>query len=269
MRIAQTLTSGILIRQDFRDSVRFVMFATGLEDWEYATYGGTAFVVSFRGKRLGITCRHVFKDFDWRRLVITEAKFGKKHIAGLKAIFLPSSPTKEAIDTDLLDVAVIEFDDDVDANFFTDPPYIIDANTAGMSREGDSLRVNGVLKDESEIDGPDVTPVFALLEFQDHGAASDDPTLRKAYAEFAKPAKFKSVTGISGSPVFNVTTGTLCGMAVRGGLVGQTCTLWYVDIVDIVQMLDGITTGRLEASYRKMLRRRLNDSAMKGAARSR
>src|SRR6266852_9221072 len=72
MKITQTLRSGIALQQDFRDSVRFVMFETGLEGWEYATHGGTAFVVNFHGKLFGLTCRHCFGDFDWRQLSLTE-----------------------------------------------------------------------------------------------------------------------------------------------------------------------------------------------------
>lgn len=35
MRITQTFSSGIIIvRQDFRDAVRFVFFDTGLEEWQ-------------------------------------------------------------------------------------------------------------------------------------------------------------------------------------------------------------------------------------------
>jgi hypothetical protein len=36
-------------------------------------------------------------------------------------------------------------------------------------------------------------------------------------AEFKDP-EFASVTGISGSPVFDVTANALCGMVVRGGM---------------------------------------------------
>lgn len=47
MRVTQTLSSGLVIRQDFRDPVRFVFFDTGLYEWQYATHGGTMFVVRF------------------------------------------------------------------------------------------------------------------------------------------------------------------------------------------------------------------------------
>ncbi len=260
MEFAQIIINGITIRQDFSRSVRFVMFATGVDGWEYATHGGTAFVVNFRGKLFGLTCRHVLTDFNWSQLAITEARFGTQ-LAGLKAIYYPSDPRGEAVDTDIFDVAVIEFADHVAASFFTDPAYIINANTCGGgSREGDVLRVNGVLKEKSDLSGPEIAPVFALLDFVDRGATSTDPSLREAYVEFALP-DFTSVTGISGSPVFNVTTGKLCGMTVRAGLVKRACTLWYIDIVDIMYLLDAIVSGRPETNYQKTILRRLPDTA--------
>jgi hypothetical protein len=225
MRITQQLSTGITVRQDFRDSVRFVMFQTDVQGWEYATHGGTAFIVNFRGKPLGLTCRHVLRDFYWGQLAITAAKFGRKgsQFAALKSLAYPSGPRGEAVGTDILDVAIMEFADDVGADFFTDPPYIIDDNTWGTSNEGDGLLVNGALKEKSDLsEQPVVSPVFCLLEFRDCGATSPDPLLREAYAEFHEP-QFSSVTGISGSPVYNSTANKLCGMVVRGALAGRAC----------------------------------------------
>jgi hypothetical protein len=249
MKITQRLSTGITVRQDFRDSVRFVTFQTGVEGWEYATHGGTAFIVNFRGKPFGLTCRHVRHDFYWGQLAITAAKLGRKgsQFAALKSLAYPSDPGGEAVGTDILDVAIVEFADDVGTDFFTDPPYIIDANTWGTSNDGDALLVNGALKEKSDLsDQPVVSPVFCLLEFRDCGATSGDPLLREAYAEFHEP-EFSSVTGISGSPVYNSTANKLCGMVVRGALTGRACRLWYIDISDVMQTLIAIVEGRSEA----------------------
>jgi hypothetical protein len=170
MRPTQHLSSGITIRQDFRDSVRFVVYQTGVEGWEYATHGGTLFVVNFRGKPFGLTCRHVFGDFYWGQLAITAAKFGLKgtRFAPLKSHAYSSDPRGYAIGSDILDVAVVEFADEIGTDFFTDPPYFIDDNTWGTSSEGDALLVNGALKEKSDLaDQPVVAPVFCLLEFCD------------------------------------------------------------------------------------------------------
>ena len=241
------------MRQDFRDSVRFVMFETGFEGWEYATHGGTLFVASLNGKPFGITCRHVLGDFDWRQLAITEAKFGQ-HFAGLKGIFYPSSPQGAAIGSDVLDIAVVQFADDVGPDFFTDPPYIIDDNTCCTSSDGDAPLVNGALKEESDLTGPAIAPVFALLELEDRGTASFDQSLREAGTQFKQP-EFNSIIGLSGSPVFNVTRTALCGVVVRGGLSGDQCTMWYVDIFDIRKLLIAIIESRSDTEYKKVVTR--------------
>ena len=40
MKVEQRLSSGLMVRQDVRQAVRFVMFETGVEGWDYATHGG-------------------------------------------------------------------------------------------------------------------------------------------------------------------------------------------------------------------------------------
>jgi len=144
MRVTQTLTSGAIIRQDVRTATRFVFFDTGLPEWQYATHGGTLFIVLYKGKPYGLTCRHVLRDFTWPQLVVTDKRFGKQ-IAGLKAVAYPSQPRDAAIDTDILDIAVIQFSDDVSGAFFPDAPYILDEKTLVMSKTGDKLLVAGAL----------------------------------------------------------------------------------------------------------------------------
>jgi hypothetical protein len=41
------------------------------------------------------------KDFSWKQLVITDAKFGSQ-VAGLKSVFYASRPTGEAEGSDVL-----------------------------------------------------------------------------------------------------------------------------------------------------------------------
>ena len=103
-RITQTLASGIIVRQDFRTATRFAFFVTGTEEWPYATHGGTLFVVLYRGRPYGLTCRHVFGTFNWGQLVITAEQYGGGAVR-LSQIAYPSEPRADAIDTDVLDVA--------------------------------------------------------------------------------------------------------------------------------------------------------------------
>jgi hypothetical protein len=78
VRVTQTLASGITVTQDVRTATRFVFFDTGLPEWQYASHGGTLFVVLYKGKPYGLTCRHVLKDFNWAQLVVTDQRFGRR-----------------------------------------------------------------------------------------------------------------------------------------------------------------------------------------------
>lgn len=250
MKISQELSSNVIIEQDFKTSARFVMFETGYEGWEYATDGGTLFVVNLGGKLLALTCGHVLKDFDPKTLCVTNARFGT-HVAGFQALRRIKAATPDATETEATDVVVVELSD-VDPVFFTDPAYVIDAGTIAQSREGDRLIVYGTLKAESEITDQLIKPVFAELEVLDQGLSSFDPTLRKAGGSFANP-EFSAVTGLSGAPVFNKASGKLCGMVTRGNMTGTECTLWYVDMVDVSQFLAAIAEGRDNIFYLKPL----------------
>ena len=68
----------LTIRQDFATSVRPILFDTGIDEFQYATHGGSAFVVGYRGRPYAITCKHVFKGFDEGQLTIFGAAFPVK-----------------------------------------------------------------------------------------------------------------------------------------------------------------------------------------------
>ena len=249
MKAGQTLSSGILVRQDFRDSVRIAMFLTGEDIQQCATLGGTVFIVQFEGRYFGITCRHVLRGFNWRQLAITDQKFGRA-LAAISALYYPSEATGGAEGSDLLDIAVLAFADDVDATFFKDKAYIVDRDTICRSRTGDVLIVNGALKDPTTIAGDDIAAVFGLLEFHDSGPAKWDPTLRQGIAYF-DTAAIKNLTGISGAPVFNQTQGKLCGVVVRGGIEGQRATMYYVEFSDVLKILEAIIKGTDRTAFEK------------------
>lgn len=246
----QTLSSGIeLTNRDIRTSVRFVFFDTGIPEWQYATEGGTAFVIAYKGRVCALTAKHVRKGFRWDQLIITDRKHGK-FVAPIRAVYYPSEPEGGALGGDVVDVALIDFQSDAGADFFGDEPYIVDANTVGTSQMGDPLIVTGALKAPSLIDEKLIRPVFCALEFQDSGISSEDPVLRCAISQFDQP-QFSSLTGLSGAPVFNTRTKKLAGMAVRGGLQAGHAKLHYIDIFDIMQMIDGILLGKTKVSYAK------------------
>src|SRR5688572_1867050 len=186
MQVTQQLSSGLIIRQDFRTSARFVFFDTGYAGWEYATHGGTLFVVLYKGKPYALSCLHVRKDFEWEQLVVTDKRIGSK-AAGLKSISYPSRPKDAAVDTDILDIAVVEFSDDVDGAFFGETPYLLDPKTIASSAVGDILHAYGALKENSHIEERSISQAFALLEINDNTDISHDPILRRAIGKFDKP----------------------------------------------------------------------------------
>jgi hypothetical protein len=158
----------------------------------------------------------VFGSFSPSRIFITQDKHGTKGSmpAPVKGLCYPSAPRDAAIGGDIVDICAIEFDDDITPDFFRDSPYIIDDQTIGTSATGHELHVAGVLKDKIQIMPPDITMGFCGLEFRDIGFSTFDPVMRQAAAQFMNPG-FDSLTGISGSPVFDQTANVLCGMVAR------------------------------------------------------
>jgi hypothetical protein len=245
-----------MIEQDFSAAVRPVFFYTDQDDFLYATHGGTLFVVSFRDKLYAVTCGHVFKDFPHGMLFITQEKFAKKgsmpaHVTG---ICYPSSPVDGLEGTDIGDICVMEFSDDTRPDFFKGSAYVVDETTVATSKYGDELFVAGVLKEKTTIIPPDISIGYCRLSFRDCGPTSD-PILRRAFAVFGEALfgtlEFTSITGISGSPVFNKTANALCGMVIRGGMSGPACTIYYVDVFDIVRLLEAISTRAPSTYYIK------------------
>jgi hypothetical protein len=236
-------------------SVRAILFATGFEEYPYATHGGALFVIIFRGKLFGITCRHVFGDFPPEGLLVTQEKQGKKgsRFAAIQGIRYPSAPRRDAIDTDITDLCVVEFSSEVTSDFFFETAFPIDEQHAATANYGDALTAFGFLKNSSRISGHDISMGSCRLEFTDLGPSSD-PTLRQATAVYEAP-QFDSVTGMSGAPVFNEVSHRLCGMVVRGGIQGDICRIHYIDVFDIIRLLEAVVAGHEETDYNKSLPR--------------
>ena len=252
------LSSGITVTQDFRDCVRLVMFETESVGWEYATHGGTLFLVNINSQIFGVTACHVFGDFNKLQIAVTNSKFGD-HIAGVSAVYYPSKPTLGADETDIIEIAIIRFFSDIDSSYFSDTPYILDNNTSVTSEISDRLMVCGNIKEKTTIDDRVIVAIFGSLDLVDQGTSSFDPVLRMAYGTVTNP-EFSSVTGLSGSPIFNLTRQKLCGMVVRGSLVQGVSKLFYIDIFDILKVLDAIQTGSANAIYKKDIERNVGMS---------
>ena len=139
MKPLQTLKSGLIIRQNIEASVRPILFETDYPEFLYATHGGTAFVFIFRGRVYALTCRHVFGDFSEERLFIAARKNAKVGCprATIKNVYYPSSPYEDAKDTDITDLCLIEFTNDISAEFFEGSAYVVDKNTVATASPGD------------------------------------------------------------------------------------------------------------------------------------
>jgi hypothetical protein len=202
-----------------------------------------------------LTCKHVIGNFAQSRLFITQEKYATKGSkpAPIIGLAIPSASTGEAAGTDVEDICAVEFADEIAPDFFKGTPYIIDEKTVCTSNIGHELHVSGVLKDKTEIIPPNITMGFCHLVLHDTGVSTSDPFLRQAKAVFLNP-NFDNIVGISGSPVFDQTANALCGMVNRGGMVGGVCTIHYLDMFDIMKLLEALSTRAPTRSYTKILR---------------
>jgi hypothetical protein len=247
-RFEHKLSSGLIIRQDIRDSVRFVMFETGYDGWEYATDGGTAFLVRFRGRFYALTCEHIRGTFDWRQLALTTTKFGNT-LAGVDTVARAHGRNLSA-ETDISDMAIVELQADMPVTTFEDSAFLLDDATWCVSEPGDKLMICGAQKEHSEIDGETGTikPSFHVVMADDCGAHSTDPTLRSAAARTSAPIR-GGVIGLSGAPVFNLTQHKLAGVMSRGGATGCDIAIHYIDIKHYVRMLEALEEKVESVSY--------------------
>lgn len=238
-------------RHGVESAVRPILFYTGIDEFQYATHGGTAFIVSYKGRPYAVTCRHVFGDFKEDQLTIFGAQSPKTRdkSAKIKTVCYPSSPQAAAAETDVIDLCLIEFHDDVSTGFFNETAYSLSEETICSSVTGDRLLIFGVLKDKTWIEPPDINVGHCRLELSDDGAASD-PFLRKGAAIYAGQP-FSTVTGISGSPVFNHTRNGLCGMVLRGGLSAGRLSVLYAEAFDILRFVEAVSEGKPDTFYVK------------------
>ena len=230
---------------------RMPFFETGYDGWDYATPGGTVFLVEVEGKPYAITASHVSRDFTWKNLCLTDAKHGRE-IAGLNAVHYASDLIGDAEGTDFGDITVIEFSDDVTTDFFAQL-YPLNATTTGQAETGNALIAYGCPKQMSQIDERTIKPVFAALGFEDTGPHAHDAFLRTAEARWADPV-LTSLAGMSGGPIFNNTKDVLSGVMIRDGISSQHASAKFIDIEDVMQLIGAIRSGKSGMTYRKTVK---------------
>jgi hypothetical protein len=74
--------------------------------------------------------------------------------------------------------------------------------------------------------------------------------MRRGFAQFLQP-EFTEITGVSGSPVFNLTANRLCGMVLRGGMNGNFCNVYFMDAADIMRFLEAVSSKAGSVYYSK------------------
>src|SRR6185312_807154 len=133
--------------------------------------------------------------------------------------------------SELHDIAVICFSDEIGPEFFGGTAFVVGPGTVGTSDTAHVLKVYGFLSTKTVVDceTESITGGYCDLQFHDVGETSSDPVLRQALATYAGH-NLSSLDGISGAPVLDETEGRLCGMVVRAGLndLGNA-TLWHID----------------------------------------
>jgi hypothetical protein len=154
-------------------------------------------------------------------------------------------------ESDLQDIAVICFSNEIGPEFFGDTAYVIGPDTVGKSDTAHRLKIYGFLSEKGSINYEEksITGGYCDLQFHDVGETSSDPFIRQAFATYAGH-NFTSLDGISGAPVFDETAGRLCGMVVRAGLneLGSA-TVWYIDIFHIVKLIKAVHSGSSRLTY--------------------
>ena len=235
-------------------AIRLVFFQTDLEDYPHATHGGTLFIVKFSGGLYGVTCKHVFKDFSPDSLHVTPELTPRKGAlsAKIQNLGYASKLGGISVGSDLDDICIIQFVSDLDPNFFGGSEYIITKRSISSAMTGHDLFAYGFLKEKSRLlPEPDGIIAPCCLPARDRGV-SGDPFLRRASARFTPSEEgSKSIVGMSGSPVFDITANRLCGMLVRGRKEKDSYQFYYADIYDIVRLLEATRDRRQTVYYNR------------------
>jgi hypothetical protein len=230
-----------MLRQDIKQAVRPVLFQSDVEEAPYSI-GGSLFVIAFEGRCYGLTCWHVLGDGGVNHLFVAQGPVVAK---GARPAPISKVARIAATETDLQDIAVVCFSDEIRPDFFGGTAYVIGPKAVGTSDAANRLRVYGYLTEKSSVDydAASITGGFCDLQFTNLGPTSSDPVLRQALATYAGH-NISKLDGISGAPVYDDTEGRLCGMAVRAGLSDNGgASLWYIDVHYIVGVAQAVHRG--------------------------
>jgi len=250
MRFQQRLASGLYIRQDIANAIRLPLFGSDFPEFPLWTHGGSVVLLSYLGKVYALTCKHIVCGDSklWSALMVPTSKHGGSAflVSGCRTAH---AAWGHAAETDILDLAVLRFTDDVDATAFGGGTYVLDPNTICRSRPGDELMVHATLKEKTEIGAGEIATTYCHLGFTDRGQRLNDHSLRTGHAVLENLVEIRTLNGISGGAVFNLSQRALCGIAVRAGLAGNNATLNYLDIHHAVRLVQAVHSGNISVRY--------------------
>jgi hypothetical protein len=237
--------------EQLRHATRPVRFATDLEEFPTATYGGTLTLIEMDGRILAVTCGHVAGDFPWNRLLVSTSRAGGL-CARLSSILRTSKPIDHAIDSDIMDIVVIELSSEHDRCWFEEPPLRVDEKAFADCAPGDTLIVSGFptrLSDWSVVPASVESIDFRVRA---HRRELRDVVLRTASGNIG--LHLDTLSGMSGSPVIRESDGKLCGIVVRGGISANAdVQLTFVEASDILQILYGANRSSGQHRYDKQV----------------
>ena len=228
------MSSGVWISQDLFEATRPVLFETEFDDFSIATHGGTLFLISTRDRLFGISPKHVLGRTGPDQFV-PEALYTCQHNREprgdrlrLKCAYSMEVPPEETLEGthDAFDLMIWEFQ----------PPeanetscYLWDSRTITAVKPSAKVMVVGFLKDTSAITslGPnvsrsDVQPFKAVARHVRNAGDDECGLVAKSYLPAALVDKIGSLKGLSGSPVYDLSQESVCGMVIRGGLHSES-----------------------------------------------
>jgi hypothetical protein len=136
------------MRQDIRAAVRPVLYETGWDEWPYS-HGGSLFVVNLRGRCYGLTCRHIIDDDGAKHLFVAP---NHVPVIGMHPASIEKVAQINGQKSELNDIAVICFSDEIGPEFFGGTGYVIGTGTVGKSDTAHLLKVYGFLSAKTFVD---------------------------------------------------------------------------------------------------------------------
>lgn len=230
-------------------ATRPILFDTRLEEYPLASYGGTITLVRFEGRIFGITCRHAFGDFRWQDLLLMNSRRGGECIRP-RTMHGMTQAVDHAIDSSLLDIAIISFED-VEHSWFVEQPLVMSAETVADCSAADELYTYGYLAEFCDFSNERLQLLAVDLKPVAQPPNSHDVVLRTAIFQAVTPVSV-SLSGPSGSPVIRLLDKKVCGLVTRGRVVEDGTTfIHFVEASDILELLKAASRSSAFHHYYK------------------